>query len=64
MRWGMTVDLKKCIGCKACVLSCKAEHFLPMGVMWNRVLISETGKYPTVTKVILPVRCNHCDEAK
>jgi Fe-S-cluster-containing dehydrogenase component len=64
MRWGMTIDLKRCIGCKACVLACKAEHFLPMGILWNRVLVSETGKYPTVTKIILPVRCNHCDEAK
>ncbi len=64
MRWGMVIDLKKCIGCWNCVLSCKAEHFLPPGIFWCRVLISETGKYPLVTKHILPVRCNHCQEPK
>ncbi len=64
MRWGMVIDLKKCIGCWNCVLTCKAEHFLPPGIFWCRVLISETGKYPLVTKHILPVRCNHCQEPK
>jgi len=64
MRWGMVIDLKKCIGCWNCVLSCKAEHFLPPGIFWCRVLISETGKYPLVTKHILPVRCNHCQNPK
>ena len=64
MRWGMVIDLKKCVGCYACVLTCKVEHFLPPGILWNRVLISETGKYPMVTKHILPVRCNQCQEAK
>jgi molybdopterin-containing oxidoreductase family iron-sulfur binding subunit len=64
MRWGMVVEMKRCIGCNACVLACKAEHFIPPGILWNRVLISETGKYPAVTKHIYSVRCNHCAEAK
>mgnify|MGYP001064382480 CR=1 FL=1 len=64
MRWGMVIDLKKCVGCCNCVLTCKAEHYLPPGIFWSRVLTSETGKYPLVTKHILPIRCNHCKEAK
>jgi len=60
----MVIDLKRCVGCWNCVLTCKAEHFLPPGVLWSRVLISETGKYPLVTKHILPVRCNHCKEPR
>ncbi len=64
MRWGMAVEMKRCVGCNACVLACKAEHFLPPGILWNRVIISETGKYPVVTKHIYPVRCNHCAQAK
>lgn len=63
-RWGMTIDLKRCIGCYACVLGCKAEHFLPPEIMWNRVLIGEKGKYPAVSKLIYSVRCNQCDEPK
>ena len=60
MRWGMAIELKRCIGCYACVLACKAEHFLPPNIFWNRVLIGEKGKYPAVTKLIYSVRCNHC----
>ena len=61
--WAMVIDLRKCIGCYSCMISCKQEHFLPPGMFWNRVIISETGSYPTVTKHIYPVSCNHCKEA-
>jgi len=61
--WGMVIDLQKCIGCYSCMISCKQEHFLPPGVFWNRVIISEDGKYPVVNKLIYPVLCNHCTEA-
>ena len=64
MRWGMAIELKRCIGCNACVLACKAEHFLPPKIFYNRVLIGEKGKYPQVTKLIYSVRCNHCAEPK
>jgi len=59
----MVIDLKKCIGCWGCTVACKEEHFLPPGMLWNRVLISETGKYPSVVKLMVPVLCNHCKEA-
>jgi phenylacetyl-CoA:acceptor oxidoreductase 27-kDa subunit len=62
-RWGMVIDLRKCIGCYACMIACKEEHFLPPGMFWNRVLIGETGAYPAVTKQMYPVGCNHCKEA-
>jgi Fe-S-cluster-containing dehydrogenase component len=62
MRWGMAIELKRCVGCYECVLACKAEHFLPPEIFWNRVLIGEQGKYPSVTKLIYSVRCNHCDD--
>ncbi|MBI2829732.1 MAG: 4Fe-4S dicluster domain-containing protein [Chloroflexi bacterium] len=62
-RWGMVIDLQKCIGCYSCVVACKSEHFLPPEIWWNRVLKSESGKYPAVTKEILPVLCNHCKDA-
>jgi len=62
-RWGMVIDLKKCIGCFSCVISCKQVHGLPPGMFWNRVLLSETGRYPQVTKHVYPVLCNHCGQA-
>ena len=63
MRWGMVIDRKRCIGCYACMVSCKQSHALPPEVFWSRVIVTETGSYPTVTKQILPVLCNHCKEA-
>ncbi|MFC1874408.1 4Fe-4S dicluster domain-containing protein [Chloroflexota bacterium] len=62
MRYGMVIDLNKCVGCYACVIKCKQEHFLPPGMEWGRVLMSETGTYPSTTKHMYPVLCNHCEE--
>ena len=62
-KWSMVIDVKRCIGCWSCSISCKEEHFLPPGVFWNRVLIGEKGKYPTSKKIMYPVLCNHCEEA-
>ncbi len=63
VRWGMLIDLKRCIGCYSCMIACKQEHFLPPNIFWNRILISETGEYPQVTNHVYPVLCNHCKEA-
>ena len=57
IRWGMVIDLKKCIGCWACTMACKTEHFLPRNVLWNRILIGEIGKYPSVAKEMYPILC-------
>lgn len=62
-RYGIVIDLLRCIGCYGCMLSCKAEHFIPPGIFWSRVLIKEYGKFPSVTKMMVPVLCNHCKEA-
>jgi molybdopterin-containing oxidoreductase family iron-sulfur binding subunit len=59
----MVIDLKKCTSCYACMIVCKQEHFLPPGVFWGRLLVSETGEYPQVTRWVYPVLCNHCKEA-
>ncbi len=60
----MVINLNRCIGCYACMVGCKQEHFLPPGVFWGRVLVGELGKYPAVRKQVYPVLCNHCEDAK
>lgn len=60
MRWGMVIDLKRCIGCYGCQISCKAENATPPGVLWARVVKREFGKYPNVRKISLPLLCMHC----
>jgi phenylacetyl-CoA:acceptor oxidoreductase 27-kDa subunit len=62
-RWGMVIDLKRCIGCYSCVITCKQDHFLPPGTFWNRLLTRETGEYPQVTRQVYPILCNHCEDA-
>jgi phenylacetyl-CoA:acceptor oxidoreductase subunit 1 len=64
MRWGMAIELKRCIACNSCAIACKAEHFVPPGIFWGRVLIGEQGKYPAVTKLKYSVRCNQCGDPK
>lgn len=62
-RYGMAIDLKKCIGCYSCVIACKVENGTQPGVFWARVIQREEGKYPTVRQVFLPMLCFHCVEA-
>ncbi len=62
-RWGMVIDVKRCIACWSCTISCKQEHFLPPNLFWNRLLIGEKGKFPTAIKLVYPVLCNHCTDA-
>ncbi len=56
----MVIDLKTCIACNACTMACKAEHGTQPEVFWCKVLEKESGKYPRVTRLFLPVLCNHC----
>jgi Fe-S-cluster-containing dehydrogenase component len=59
-RLGMVIDLKKCAGCYACVAACKTEHATPPGVFWCRVVKHESGTYPAVRRIALPLQCMHC----
>ena len=59
----MVIDLQKCVGCYACQVACKQEHFLPPNVYWARLVIGEASSYPAITKQTLPALCNHCEEA-
>ena len=34
MRWGLVINLAKCMRCHACVAACRIEHFLPMDITW------------------------------
>ncbi len=59
-RWAMVIDLRRCIGCRACTVACKAEFDVALG-RWNAVVKNvEWGKYPNPQKHFLPRLCNHC----
>ncbi|RLT45136.1 MAG: 4Fe-4S dicluster domain-containing protein [Chloroflexi bacterium] len=61
-RWGMVIDLRRCVGCHACTVSCVAENKLPPGVVYRPVLEQEIGVYPNVTQRFMPRPCMQCDE--
>ena len=63
-RFGMLVDMRKCIGCQACTVSCSVENLPPIGQFRTTVLQYEVdtkvqGAPPAM--VSLPRLCNHCD---
>jgi Fe-S-cluster-containing dehydrogenase component len=60
IRWGMVIDIAKCIGCHACTIGCVAENKLPPGVVYRVVLEEETGQYPQVRRRFVPRPCLHC----
>ncbi|MFQ6618354.1 MAG: 4Fe-4S dicluster domain-containing protein [Fidelibacterota bacterium] len=61
VRWGMIVDLRRCIGCHTCSVACKSENIVPLSVYRTWVKIIEKGKYPNVSKSFLPTMCNNCE---
>jgi len=63
MKYGFVIDQRKCIGCHACTVACKAEHQVPVGSFRTWVKYVETGGYPDSRRHFAVLRCNHCEDA-
>ncbi len=61
-RYGMVVDLNRCMGCQTCTIACKQANDTPPGVQWRRVLDVEQGSFPNVQRLFLVTGCQHCAE--
>ena len=61
--YGFAIDLRKCIGCHACTIACKAEHQIPVGSHRCWVKTVEKGTFPDTRRFFFPVLCNQCEEA-
>lgn len=60
-KWGMVIDLGKCIGCHTCSVACKAENEVPPAVWRTWVKVMEKGAYPDARQYALPILCNNCE---
>lgn len=61
-RYGMLIDLKKCVGCQACTVSCCMENAVPPDEF--RTSVGEYALMPPGEERMyvapLPRLCNHC----
>lgn len=61
-RWGMTIDVNRCVGCQTCTIACKHANDTVPGVQWRKVIDVETGEFPNVERLFLVTGCQHCAE--
>ncbi|MGK5091786.1 4Fe-4S dicluster domain-containing protein [Deltaproteobacteria bacterium TL4] len=61
VRWGFVVDLRRCVGCKACSVACKQENNVRLGVFRSEVREHVSGNYPSTKRNFVPWLCNHCE---
>ena len=73
----LVIDLNVCVGCHACVTSCKQWNASgsagpltdenpygaePTGTFFNRVQTWEAGSYPATDTIHFPKSCLHCED--
>lgn len=60
-RYGMLIDLRRCVGCQACTVACTIENQPPLGQFRTTVNQYEVTQGQESAFMMLPRLCNHCE---
>jgi len=73
LKWGMTIDMNSCIGCKTCIVACQAENNIPVvgkeqtmrgrQMQWLRVDVYYEGGTENPAMYYQPIPCQQCENA-
>jgi len=61
-RFGMVVDLRKCVGCGTCETVCDQIRNVPPGSRWRRVVECKADEDLVNQPLFLSICCMHCDK--
>jgi Fe-S-cluster-containing dehydrogenase component len=61
--YSFLLDLGRCIGCQACVASCKVGNELGVGQQYIQLIEKTNGEFPNLTGGWDNHRCFHCTDA-
>lgn len=68
-KYGMAVDMNRCVGCNLCSMACRVDHNLPNNVLYSNAITeggdffrTPSGTYPNdLTMRFYTMACQHCD---